>query len=127
MASPSSPSSEVAIAAACPGRSAPFEHFLAGIAKAKGRFLPREEPALAERDLVPLDQLTANPIAFRFDGLSIAPGDSLELTFSFGTCSNCQGSWQISQQAFETPEPATLALVGVALLLTGIYRRRSSH
>lgn len=71
--------------------------------------------------------LTANPIMFRFDGLGIAPGDSMQLTFSLGTCDNCQGSWQISQQAFETPEPATLALVGVALLLTGVCRRKRPH
>ncbi len=67
-------------------------------------------------------------ITMDFSANPIAPGGSFEVHIPVEKLANSQGSFQLVEQSFHTPEPATLCIwAGVGLIAAGgAFRRRQS-
>jgi hypothetical protein len=69
-----------------------------------------------------------NAAYLEWNNLDIQNGQTATFTFSLVTCPDCSGTWQIQQvpSTAETPEVASLAMVGFGLFALGAFplRRR---
>jgi hypothetical protein len=67
---------------------------------------------------------TLNSSQAIWTNLNILPGQTFNIVFAVDTCASCEGIWLMLQQAGaappnpsgQVPEPATLAMVGLALI-----------
>lgn len=72
-----------------------------------------------------------NPSQAIWTNLNILPGQTFNILFSVDTCASCEGVWLMLQQAGsappnpsgQVPEPATLAMVGLALIGVAVRSR----
>ena len=90
------------------------------------------DPLLMDYDLSPtIDRsgtsLSTTPISLTFSNINLAPTQSMIITFSMDTCTNCGFGWSMFELPGTgpvVPEPATYALTGSAMLGLGYAARR---
>jgi hypothetical protein len=74
---------------------------------------------------------TLNSSQAIWTNLNILPGQTFNIVFAVDTCASCEGIWLMLQQAGaappnptgQLPEPATLAMVGAALIAIAVRSR----